>query len=263
MENRMQIHQLLIVILLGIVFSLPMSQVIIAEDTEKAEETKEIEEAKETELDKEANEAEKAKENKKKLEIENTRLTGIPVTTGIFISRLVDYEYVNRQGKIQNGARSDYSLSHGNVLHYPLFRAFTFHNVSTYLSLGAALGLRGSDISKDLQVGFTGNVIVNSKNFTIVPSFGYIFAPVHRLNCYSVGDDYPEDDKGLTAAVYRSDWFVSLTFSTKIQNLLKDILPDTTSSSTTDNKLEETDKGKKDNKSTENKENTENKTEDN
>lgn len=235
----MRIHQLLIVILISIVLSLSITENILANESLKTEMAKKVEKTKETEKVGETKEDKEVKKNKKK-EIENTRLTGIPLTTGIFISNLVDYKYVNRQSKIQNGARSKYSLSQGNVLHYPVWRAFTIHNVSTYLTGGVALGLRGSDISKDLQVGLTANLLVNSKSFTLVPSIGYIVAPVQRLNCYSIGDDYPEDDKGLTAPVYRGGWFVSLTFSTSIQNLLKDIVPDTTSSGTTEDNNEKT-----------------------
>ncbi|RKU18994.1 hypothetical protein C6501_01600 [Candidatus Poribacteria bacterium] len=194
----MRIHQSLIVILFGFIFSVSMwHDIVVAE----------------------------VQQNVDKQDEDKTKYNGIINTTGIFVSPLVDYEYVNRQDLIEEAVISEYSLSYGNLIHVPAPVSFKYMGIRSTIALSAALGLKGPDITKNLQVGIGGSVLFNSEHFLLSLTSGYMVGPVQRLNCYAVGDAYPADDAGLTKPVIRHDWFYALTFSVPIEKIVKNLLP--------------------------------------
>ena len=172
---------------------------------------------------------ETAASEKKPAETEGSRLSGIDVTTGVFLSYLRDDVYVeDSDGNIKKDVRGDFAKSLGTLAHVPLFtlpeskNQLLGHGGRLGIGLSGGFGLNGSDIVKNLQIVGGGSIFFKTENAFIALTYGKMVGPVQRLrlNC-TEGDNFPTGNVGPTKPVYEMDNFWALTVSTNIENLAR------------------------------------------
>ena len=166
----------------------------------------------------------------KRAETEGSRLSGIDVTTGVFLSYLRDDVYVeNSEGKIKkDDIQGDFAKSLGTLAHVPLFALPEFknqyfgHGGRLGVGLSGGFGLNGSDIVKNLQIVAGGSIFYKTENAFIAFTYGKMVGPVHRLRGnYALGGDFPDGNVGLTKPVYEVDEFFALTVSADVEKLAR------------------------------------------
>lgn len=161
-------------------------------------------------------------------ETDGSRLSGIDVTTGGFLSYLRDDSYVtDSDGNIKKEVQGDFAKSFGTLAHVPLFtfpeskNQLLGHGGRLGIGLSGGFGLNGSDIVKNLQIVGGGSIFFKTENAFIAFTFGKMVGPVQRLrhNNYAKVDDFPDRNVGLTKTVYEVDNFFALTVSANLEKL--------------------------------------------
>lgn len=162
-------------------------------------------------------------------ETDGSRLSGIDVTTGGFLSYLRDDVYVeDSDGKIKKDVQGHFAKSLGTLAHVPLFtfpeskNQLLGHGGRLGIGLSGGFGLNGSDIVKNLQIVGGGSIFFKTENAFIALTYGRMVGPVHRLRGnYAEGGDFPDGNVGLTKPVYEVDKFFALTVSANIEKLAR------------------------------------------
>ncbi|MDE0324861.1 MAG: hypothetical protein OXN27_13180 [Candidatus Poribacteria bacterium] len=165
----------------------------------------------------------------KQAETEGSRLSGIDVTTGGFLSYLRDDVYVkDSEGNIKKDVQGHFAKSLGTLAHVPLFTLPEFknqyfgHGGRLGIGLSGGFGLNGSDIVKNLQIVGGGSIFYKTKNAFIAFTYGRMVGPVQRLTGnYAVGNKFPDGNVGLTKPVYEVDEFFALTVSADVEKLAR------------------------------------------
>lgn len=162
----------------------------------------------------------------KPAETEGSRLSGIDVTTGVFLSYLRDDAYFkDSEGNIKkDDIQGHFAKSLGTLAHVPLFTFPEFNNQLGRFGVGLSggFGLNGSDIVKNLQIVGGGSLFYKTENAFIAFTFGRMVGPVQRLRGnYAEDGGFPDGDVGVTKPVYEVDSFFALTVSASIEKLAR------------------------------------------
>lgn len=160
-------------------------------------------------------------------ETDGSRLSGIDVTTGGFLSYLRDDSYVkDSDGNIKKDVQGHFAKSLGTLAHVPLVtlpefkNQFFGHGGRLGVGLSGGFGLNGSDIVKNLQIVGGGSIFFKTENAFIAFTFGKMVGPVQRLKRnYAEGSTFPDGNVGLTKPVYEVDNFFALTVSANLEKL--------------------------------------------
>ena len=160
-------------------------------------------------------------------ETDGSRLSGIAVTTGGFLSYLRDDSYVkDSDGNIKKDVQGHFAKSLGTLAHVPLFtfpeskNQLLGHGGRLGIGLSGGFGLNGSDIVKNLQIVGGGSVFFKTENAFIAFTYGRMVGPVQRLKGnYAKGGNFPDGNVGLTKTVYEVDNFFALTVSANLEKL--------------------------------------------
>ena len=163
-----------------------------------------------------------AEEDVKSLE-EDTALSGIKFTVGVFASGLHNEYYVaNAEKKITPGAQDRYTLSIGGLAHVPIPPRVRFSRLRGALALSG--GIAGDFSTPNGQISAAGQValglslLFDSGEHLFALTAGYIVRPVARLSGYKKGDPFPDPGSSLTRSVYRHGLFLGVTSNFDFQN---------------------------------------------
>ncbi len=192
-----------VIFLLGIVFCMGLSQTAESEET-KADER-----------------------------IPVPKLSGSQVTFGSFMTDLHDDIYVNIDGKISKGVQDRFTENFGILTHIPLYS----HNFELLkvLKFRAAVAISGGIglnrfSNNDGKFSLVELPTVLGVSFLFAPqksddllalTAGGMMKPVQRLNGYSLGNKFPENDKTVTRPVRTFGWFLAITISYDIRKIFK------------------------------------------
>lgn len=160
-------------------------------------------------------------------ETDGSRLSGIAVTTGGFLSYLRDDSYVkDSKGNIKKDVQGHFAKSLGTLAHVPLFtfpeskNQLLGHGGRLGIGLSGGFGLNGSDIVKNLQIVGGGSIFFKTENAFIAFTYGRMVGPVQRLKRnYAEDSAFPDGNVGLTKTVYEVDSFFALTVSANLEKL--------------------------------------------
>lgn len=158
------------------------------------------------------------------------KLSGSQVTFGSFMTDLHDDIYVNIDSKISKGVQDRITENFGILTHIPLCS----YNVPLLKFRAAAaisggIGLnRFSDNDGKFSLVELPTVLGVSLLFApqksddlLALTAGGMMKPVQRLNGYSLGNKFPENDKTVTRPVRTFGWFLAITISYDIRKILK------------------------------------------
>lgn len=154
---------------------------------------------------------------------EDTALSGIRFTVGVFASGLRNELYVPRDDKVARGAQDHYPLSIGGLAHVPLWPRLSFSGLrgSPALSGGFAgdFSTRNGQLAVDGQVALGLSLLFDSGEHLFALTAGYIVRPVARLSGYEIDDPFPAAGVSPTKSVYRHGLFLGVTSNFEFPNL--------------------------------------------
>ena len=153
---------------------------------------------------------------------EPNKLTGLRITSGGFASTLTDESYPVRDKKIMMGAKDDYAISIGSLVHVPLPWQTRFHNINSAIGISGGFAFdaetpRNGKIVLDGQLALGISLLFNSGNSLFALTFGQHIRPVERLDGYNVGDLLKGNEMNLNntmapiKSIYKRGWFLAIT----------------------------------------------------